>query len=61
LIKWINKNKKIIRKKNLELSVQEKRYKSPLDVRELSESPKHKYMNKKTRLTKIPWKLKKKE
>ena len=55
-----NKNKKFLRKKNLESSVQEKRYKSPLDVRELSESPKHKYMNKKTRLTKIPWKLKKK-
>ena len=56
----INKNRKFIRKKNLESSVQEKRYKSPIGIRELSESPKHKYLNKKTRLTRIPWKLKKK-
>ena len=44
----------------MESSVQEKRYKSPFGIRELSESPKHKYLNKKTRLTRIPWKLKKK-
>ena len=54
------KNKKNLRKKNMESSVQEKRYKSPFGIRELSESPKHKYLNKKTRLTRIPWKLKKK-
>jgi len=54
------RNKKDIRKKNLESSVQEKRYQSPLGVRELSESPKQKYLNKKTRLNRIPWKIKKK-
>ena len=53
-------NQKNIRTKNLESSVQEKRYKSPIGVRELSESPKQKYLNKKTRLNRIPWKLKKK-
>ena len=54
------RNKKDIRKKNLESSVQEKRYQSPLGVRELSESPKQKYLNKKTRLNRVPWKVKKK-
>ena len=54
------KNKKNIRTKNLESSVKLLRYRSPIGVRELSESPKQKYMNNKTRLTKIPWKIKKK-
>ena len=54
------KNKKNIREKNLESSVKEKRYRSPIEVRELSESPKQNYLNKKTRLNRIPWKLKKK-
>ena len=55
-----NSCKNNLKRKNLESSVIVKRYKSPLSIRELSESPKQKYLNRKTRLTKIPWKLKKK-
>ena len=54
------KSKNNKRTKNLESSVKMLRYKSPIGVRELSESPKQKYLNNKTRLTKIPWKMKKK-
>jgi hypothetical protein len=53
------KNKKNLRTKNLESSVKPNRYKSPVDVRNLSESPKQKYLNYKTRLNRIPWKIKK--
>ena len=54
------KNKKKIRTKNLESSVKEKRYKSPISIRELSESTKQKFLSKKARLERIPWKIKKK-
>ena len=47
-------------KKYFESSISNKRYKSPYDIRELSESVKNKYLNQKTRYTKIPWKIKKK-
>ncbi len=46
--------------KRLESSVIVNRYKSPLAVRELSESPKQRYLNMKTRYARIPWKVKKK-
>ena len=46
--------------KHLESSVIVNRYKSPIAIRELSESPKQKYLNIKTRYTRIPWKIKKK-
>ena len=55
----INNYKKNIRTKNLESSVKGDRYKSPYGIRELSESPKQKYLNNKARLTRIPWKIKK--
>ena len=47
-------------KKYFESSVINQRYKSPYDIRDLSESVKNKYLNQKTRYTKIPWKIKKK-
>ena len=54
-------NNKKISKNYAESSVAtDHRYKSPYEIRELSESLKNKYMNKKTRYTKIPWKIKKK-
>ena len=53
-------NKKRQDKKYLDSSVTNQRYKSPYDIRELSESLKNKYLNKKTRYAKIPWKIKKK-
>ena len=46
--------------KHLESSVIVNRYKSPIAIRELSESPKQKYYNIKTRYKGIPWKVKKK-
>ena len=52
------KNKK--KSKHLESSVIINRYKSPIAIRELSESPKQKYLNIKTRYTRMPWKIKKK-
>jgi 5'-AMP-activated protein kinase catalytic alpha subunit len=56
-----NENSKKISKNYAESSVAtDHRYKSPYEIRELSESLKNKYMNKKTRYTKIPWKIKKK-
>ena len=53
-------NKRRQDKKYLDSSVTNQRHKSPYDVRELSESIKNKYLNKKTRYAKIPWKIKKK-
>ena len=53
-------NKKRQEKKYLDSSATNQRHKSPYDVRELSESLKNKYLNKKTRYAKIPWKIKKK-
>ena len=52
-IKRANKN-------NIESSVTNQRYRSPYEVRELSESIKNKYLNQKTRFNRIPWKVKKK-
>ena len=52
-IKRANKN-------NIESSATNQRYRSPYEVRELSESVKNKYLNQKTRFNKIPWKVKKK-
>ena len=51
-------NKK--KSKHLESSVIINRHKSPIGIRELSESPKQKYFNIKTRYARIPWKIKKK-
>ena len=51
-------NKK--KSKHLESSVIIKRHKSPIGIRELSESPKQKYFNNKTRYVRMPWKIKKK-
>ena len=55
-----NNNRNPHEKKYFESSISNKRYKSPYDIRELSESVKNKYLNQKTRYTKIPWKIKKK-
>ena len=52
--------KKPTNRNYLESSVTNQRYNSPYDVRDLSESVKNKYMNQKTRYTKMPWKIKKK-
>ena len=46
--------------RQLESSVIVNRYKSPIGIRQLSESPKQKYLNIKTRYARIPWKIKKK-
>ena len=54
------KCKKPANRNYLESSVTNQRYNSPYDVRDLSESVKNKYMNQKTRYTKMPWKIKKK-
>ena len=51
-------NKK--KSKHLESSVINNRHKSPIGIRELSESPKQKYFNNKTRYARMPWKIKKK-
>ena len=59
-----NKKEKCLKKpanrNYLESSVTNQRYNSPYDIRDLSESVKNKYMNQKTRYTKMPWKIKKK-
>jgi hypothetical protein len=52
--------KKPANRNYLESSVTNQRYNSPYDIRDLSESVKNKYMNQKTRYTKMPWKIKKK-
>ena len=46
--------------RHMESSVIVNRYKSPIGIRQLSESPKQKYLNIKTRYARIPWKIKKK-
>ena len=46
-------------KNYLESSVTYQRYRTPHETRELSESVKYKFLNQKTRITKIPWKIKK--
>ena len=56
-----NENNKKTYKNYIESSVAANhRYRSPYEIRELSESEKNKYLNQKTRYTKIPWKIKKK-
>ena len=57
--KKMNK-KKINNKRHFESSVITYRYQSPIVTRGLSESPKQKYLNEKTRYAQIPWKIKKK-
>ena len=57
---YFHNNKNRQNKNYLDSSVINQRHKSPNDVRELSESLKNKYLNKKTRYAKIPWKIKKK-
>ena len=47
-------------KNYIESSPINQRYRSPYEVRELSESMKNRLLNQKTRYTKIPWKIKKK-
>jgi 5'-AMP-activated protein kinase catalytic alpha subunit len=58
-----NNNKNAINKKphHLESSVIVYRKKSPYKIRDLSDSPKQKYLNEKTRNKRIPWKIKKKD
>ena len=57
----INNNKKNSNnKRNFESSVITYRYHSPIITRDLSESPKQKFLNEKTRHTQMPWKIKKK-
>ena len=61
LISAITEEKHIEKKsRHLESSVIVNRYKSPIGIRQLSESPKQKYLNIKTRYARIPWKIKKK-
>ena len=48
------------KKRHFESSVITYRYQSPIATRELSESPKQKYLNEKTRCSQLPWKIKKK-
>ena len=48
------------RKINAESSVEVYRKKSPFQIRDLSDSPKYKFLNEKTRKNRIPWKLKRK-
>ena len=55
------KNKKNqSKKRHFESSVITYRYKSPIATRGISESPKQKYLNEKTRCSQLPWKIKKK-
>ena len=58
-----NYNKNITnsnKKRHFESSVITYRYQSPIATRGLSESPKQKYLNEKTRCSQLPWKIKKK-
>ena len=55
-----NENSKRANKNYIESSATNYRYRSPYEVRELSESEKNKYLNQKTRYNRIPWKIKKK-
>ena len=54
------KNKIKRNAQHLESSVIVYRKKSPYKIRDLSDSPKQKYLNEKTRNSRIPWKIKKK-
>ena len=56
----INNSKQIKKSHHLESSVVVYRKKSPFKIRDLSDSPKQKYLNEKTRNNRIPWKIKKK-
>ena len=56
----INNNKVVKKNHHLESSVIVYRKKSPFKIRDLSDSPKQKYLNEKTRNNRIPWKIKKK-
>ena len=56
----INNNKAPKKPHHLESSVIVYRKKSPFKIRDLSDSPKQKYLNEKTRNNRIPWKIKKK-
>ena len=55
-----NTNIKNIKKTYQESSVIVYRKKSPFKIRDLSDSPKQKFLNEKTRSNRIPWKIKKK-
>ena len=59
--KDVDTSKNKINKKtyHLESSVIVYRKKSPYKIRDLSDSPKQKYLNEKTRNSRIPWKIKK--
>ena len=56
----LNNSKQIKKPHHLESSVVVYRKKSPFKIRDLSDSPKQKYLNEKTRNNRIPWKIKKK-
>ena len=56
----INNSKQMKKNHHLESSVVVYRKKSPFKIRDLSDSPKQKYLNEKTRNNRIPWKIKKK-
>ena len=56
----INNSKQIKKSHHLESSVIVYRKKSPFKIRDLSDSPRQKYLNEKTRNNRIPWKIKKK-
>ena len=56
----INNNKFTKKNHHFESSVIVYRKKSPFKIRDLSDSPKQKYLNEKTRNNRIPWKIKKK-
>ena len=62
IITIIEKKKKMNKNntRHMESSVIVNRYKSPIAIRDLSESPKQRYLNNKTRYARIPWKIKKK-
>ena len=55
-----NNNQFIKKTQHLESSVIVYKKKSPYKIRDLSDSPKQKYLNEKTRNNRIPWKIKKK-
>ena len=54
------KDVNLTKKRHFESSVITYRYQSPIVIRGLSESPKQKYLNEKTRCSQLPWKIKKK-
>ena len=56
----INDKKNNSKKKYFESTAITRRYQSPLILKELSESKKHKYINKKKKINQMPWKIIKK-